>query len=119
MADACHVNFGKYTLFSCYGCGITANGNMSPVGFAVVFETEKGTTWNKFWTFVKGVHPLINLPDVTIVTDQDKGQKSTVTAVMDKTRHFQCAHHWRGDIIKMCGSKSGVVSTQRCGCTIV
>ena len=27
MADACHLNFGKYTLFSCYG--ITANANMS------------------------------------------------------------------------------------------
>ena len=80
---------------------------MSPVGFAVVFENEKGTTWNKFWTFVKGVHPLINLPDVTIVTDQDKGQKSTISAIMDKTGHFHCAHHRRGNIIKMCGSKSG------------
>ena len=61
MADACHVDFGKYTLFSCNG--ITANGNMFPVGFAIVFGNENGTTWNKFWTFVKGVHPLINMPD--------------------------------------------------------
>jgi hypothetical protein len=55
MADACHVDFGKYTLFSCYG--ITANGNMSPVGFGIVFRNENGTTWNKFWTFVKDIHP--------------------------------------------------------------
>ena len=29
-ADACHLNFGKYTMFVCYG--VTANANMSPVG---------------------------------------------------------------------------------------
>ena len=29
MADACHLNFGKYTMFACYG--VTANANMSPV----------------------------------------------------------------------------------------
>ncbi len=28
MADACHLHFGKYTLFSCYG--MTANSNASP-----------------------------------------------------------------------------------------
>jgi len=36
MADACHLNFGKFTMYSCYG--ITANANMFPVGFAIVFE---------------------------------------------------------------------------------
>jgi hypothetical protein len=30
MADACHLNFGKYTLYLCYS--ITANANMFPVG---------------------------------------------------------------------------------------
>ena len=35
MGDACHLNFGKYTLFSCYG--VTANCNMSPVAFVIVF----------------------------------------------------------------------------------
>ncbi len=105
MADACHVGFGEYTLFSCYR--ITMNGNMSPVGFVIVFGNENGTTWIKFWTFVKEIHQLINLLDVTIVTDQDKGQKSAITAIMDETRHFHCAHHRRGDIIKIFGLKSG------------
>ena len=86
MADACHMDFGKYTLFSCYG--ITVNTNMSPVGFAIVLGNENGTTWSRFWTFVKDIHPLINLPDVTIVTDQDKGQKSVITSIMDKNRAF-------------------------------
>ncbi len=38
MADACHLNFGKYTLFSC--AGVTANLNMSPVGFVVIFGNK-------------------------------------------------------------------------------
>ncbi len=38
MADACHLNFGKYTLFFCYG--VTANSNMSPVGFGIIFGNE-------------------------------------------------------------------------------
>jgi hypothetical protein len=80
---------------------------MSPVGFAIVFGNENGSTWNEFWNFVKEIHPLLNLPDVTIVTDQDKGQKSAIKTIMDETGHFHCAHHRRGNIIKMCGSKSG------------
>ena len=80
---------------------------MSPVGFAIVFRNENGTTWNKFWTFAKEIHPLTNLPDVTIVTDQDKGQKSAIPSIVEKTGHFHCAHHWRGNINKMRGSKSG------------
>jgi hypothetical protein len=33
QADAAHMNFGKYTLFSCYGT--TANRNTSPIAFAI------------------------------------------------------------------------------------
>jgi len=105
MADACHLNFGKYTLFSCYG--IIANCNMSPAGFAIVFGHENGTTWKEFWKFLKEVHPTMSLPDVTIVTDQDKGKKSAISEVMDQAGHFHCAHHRRGNIIKMCGAASG------------
>ena len=75
---------------------------MSPVGFAIVFGNENGTTWKEFWTFVKDIHPLVNLPDETIVTDQDKGWKSTITSIMNETGNFHCAHHRRGNIIKMC-----------------
>jgi hypothetical protein len=42
MADACHLNFGKYTMFSCYG--VTANANMLPVGFAIVFGNKKASS---------------------------------------------------------------------------
>jgi hypothetical protein len=70
-ADACHLNFGKYTLFACYG--VTANANMSPVGFAIIFGNENGASWKEFWGFIHRTHPTMNRPDVTIVTDQDKG----------------------------------------------
>ena len=72
MADACHLQFGKYTLFSCYG--ITANANMSPVAFAILFGNENGTAWKQFWEFCVDTHPTMNRAQVTIVTDQDKGQ---------------------------------------------
>jgi hypothetical protein len=38
MANACHLHFGKYTLFSCYG--MTANSNTSPVAFAILFGNK-------------------------------------------------------------------------------
>ena len=71
MADACHLNFGKYTLFTCYG--VTANANMSPVAFGIVFGNENGDSWGAFWEFVKKLHPTIDMGDVTVITDQDKG----------------------------------------------
>jgi hypothetical protein len=36
QADAAHMNFGKYTLYSCYG--ITANCNAFPVAFGIIFR---------------------------------------------------------------------------------
>jgi hypothetical protein len=38
QADAAHMNFGKYTLYSCYG--ITANCNAFPVAFGIIFGNE-------------------------------------------------------------------------------
>jgi hypothetical protein len=46
MADACHLNFGKYTLFSCYS--VTANSNMSPVGLRLYSETRTPATGQSF-----------------------------------------------------------------------
>ncbi len=38
QADACHMSFGKYTLYSCYG--ITAKCNTYPVAFGILFGNE-------------------------------------------------------------------------------
>ncbi len=73
MADACHLNFGKYTLFSCYS--VTANLNMSPVGFAIIFRNENTSNWTKFWEYVSKLHPSMNSGYITIITNQDKCQK--------------------------------------------
>jgi hypothetical protein len=55
MADACHLHFGKYTLFSCYG--MTANSNASPVAFAILFGNENTSTWRQFWKYGLYLHP--------------------------------------------------------------
>ncbi len=43
QADAAHMNFGKYTLYSCYG--ITSNCNLFPVAFGIVFSNEDKEGW--------------------------------------------------------------------------
>jgi hypothetical protein len=73
MADACHLNFGKYSLLSCYG--VTANSNMSPVGLAVIFGNENTSNWTKFWEYVLKLHPSMNSGYITIITDQVKAKK--------------------------------------------
>jgi hypothetical protein len=45
-ADACHMNFGKYTLYSCYGT--TANCNTYPVAFGILFGNEDKEGWMDF-----------------------------------------------------------------------
>ncbi|MFM6174888.1 MAG: SWIM zinc finger family protein, partial [Sphaerospermopsis kisseleviana] len=105
MADACHLNFGKYTLFTCYG--VTANANMSPVAFGIVFGNENGQSWGEFWEFVAKLHPSMNSGDVTVITDQDKGQMNAIAKWIPAAGHFHCSHHRRGNIIKNRGGGGG------------
>ena len=106
MADACHLNFG-YTMFACYG--VTANANMSPVGFAIIFGNENGASWKQFWDFIHKTLPTMDRPDMTLVTDQDKGSEGAISAVMKDCGHFFCAWHRKENIIKQCGGSSGKV----------
>ncbi len=46
QAKAAHMNFGKYTLFLCYGT--TANSNTFPVALVIVFGNETKDSWVKF-----------------------------------------------------------------------
>ena len=106
MADACHLNFGKYTLYSCYG--ITANANMFPVGFAIIFGNENLLGWQSFWKFIVDIHPRLDMTDVTIVSDQDKGLFSAIAEVVPQAVNFHCSYHRSQNILKMCGGgKSG------------
>jgi hypothetical protein len=107
MADACHLNFGKYTLFPCYG--ITTNSNASPVVFAIVFGNESTSTWKQFWKYAVELHPYIDAGDITIITDQDKGQKNAISEYLKSVGHFHCSYHQRKNIIKMCSGGGGKV----------
>ena len=107
MADVCHLKFGKYTMFACYG--VTENANMSPVSFANIVGNENGASWKEFWRFIFQTHPLINRADITIVTDQDKGSMGAIEEFMPSVGHFFCSWHCCQNIIKQCGGSSGRV----------
>ncbi len=49
QADAAHMNFDKYTLYSCYD--ITANCNAFPVAFGIIFGNEDKEGWDQFRKF--------------------------------------------------------------------
>jgi hypothetical protein len=115
MADACHLNFDKYTLFCCYG--VTANANMSLIGFTIMFGNENAKSWHYFWKFIVELHPSINSPDVTIITDQDKGQKNVIADHCPNVGQFHCSWHRHQNIIKMCGGEGGRFHIQPFGCT--
>ena len=105
QADGAHSSFGKYTLFSAYAT--TANGNMSPLAFGLLFGNEDTNNWSKFWKFVKQVHPCIDSPAVTILTDQDKGSIVAVGKEVKQAAQFHCSFHRRQNIIKTLGGGKG------------
>ena len=59
-ANATNMKIMKYTLYSCYDCGTTANANTSPIAFAILFGNEGTAGWEEFWQFALSLHPLLN-----------------------------------------------------------
>jgi len=55
QVDACHLEFGKYTLYSLYGT--TANCNTFPEAFAILFGNECREGWTMFFTAVRQWNP--------------------------------------------------------------
>jgi hypothetical protein len=108
QADGAHTSFGKYTLFSAYST--TANANMSSVAFGILFGNEDIKNWTLFWKFVARVHPTINRPVVTLLTDQDKGSITSVAEVIPLAHNFHCSYHRRQNILSKCGG--GVSGTK-------
>jgi len=105
QADGAHSSFGKYTLFSAYAS--TANGNMAPLAFGLLFGNEDTNNWTKFWRFVMKVHPSINSRSVTILTDQDKGSIAAVASEVPDAAQFHCSFHRRQNIVKTLGGGKG------------
>jgi hypothetical protein len=94
-------------MFSCYG--VTANANMLLVGFAIIFGNENASSWKEFWQFILCTHPSIDRGEVTIISDQDKGIKSTIKEVLQSVGHFFCSWHQCKNIVLQCGGAGGQV----------
>jgi hypothetical protein len=94
------MNFGKYTLFSCYGS--TANANTSPIAFAILFGNEDKASWEAFWEFAKEQHPCLDQFNKTFITDQAKGLVDSVKKVLPAAGHVHCSYHRRKNIEKYC-----------------
>ncbi len=99
QADACHMSFGKYTLYSCYST--TAICNTYPVAFGIPFGNEDKECSMEFWDFVKSIHPSIDDTRVTIVTDQAKGLTQLIAEVLTLMGHVHCSYHRRQNILKV------------------
>ena len=108
QADACHMNFGKYTLYSCYGT--TANCKTFPVAIAIQFGNEDKLGWTQFWQFAKSLHPSLNDKDTTIITDQDKGLRKSIAEVLPSAAPFICSFHREQNIVKYVKGGSGTYS---------
>ncbi len=67
LADAAHMSFGKYTLYSV--CATTANGTMSALGFAMLFGNKDKESWTHFWKFIKKTHPIVDRSNFKIITN--------------------------------------------------
>jgi hypothetical protein len=92
------MNFGKYTLDSCYGT--TANCNTYPVAFGILFGNDGKEGWMDFGDFVKLVHPSIDDTRVTIITDQAKGLTQLTADVLPLAGNFYFSYHRRQNILK-------------------
>ncbi len=100
QVDAAHCNFGKYTLYLCYGT--TANCNTAPVAFAILFGNEDKVGWEAFWKFTLMHHVGLNHYSKTYITDQVKGLVESVKGVMNEAGHFHCSYHRRKNILTYC-----------------
>ena len=58
---------------------------------------------------LKQIHPTIDRPEVTIVSDQDKGSRVAVRDVIPNAHHFHCSWHRCQNITKAFGNKDGKV----------
>ena len=106
QADAAHLNWGKYTLYSAYGA--TSEGQCSPVAFGIIFGNEDKDSWCRFWEFALSVHPSLNSTKNTIITDQDKGTKAAIALILPNAFNFHCSYHRRQNILKTCRGGSQV-----------
>jgi hypothetical protein len=116
QADAAHMIFGKYTLYSVYAT--TANGTMLALGFATLFGNQDKQSWTHFWKFIKKTHPIINQSNFTIITNQDKGSLAAMEDIVPLVGRFLCCFHCRQTLSRNAVVKKVTKHSQLFGCTI-
>ena len=70
-----------------------ANGNMSPIGFAILFGGETTDNRVKFWEDAVSKHPSINRPIIAIIMDQNPGCIAALAKIVPESFHFYCSWH--------------------------
>jgi hypothetical protein len=63
---------------------------MSPFAFGPLIGNEDMENWTKFWKFVKRIHPCIDAPTKTILTDQDKELIAAFIDILQEAAQFYC-----------------------------
>ena len=58
---------------------MTANSNASPVAFAILSGNKNTSMWRQFWKYYLELRQYIDSGEITIITDQDKGQKNAIS----------------------------------------
>ena len=90
-ADAAHLSWGGYTLYSIYG--FTANDNAFNVAHSIKFGNEDKKGWSSLFNFVKAVHGVnIDAKHKIILTDQQKGLLGALT-LFEALQQFCCSFH--------------------------
>ena len=80
---------------------------MFPVALGLVFGNENKEAWMSFCKFIADLHPSINEPDVTIITDQCKGSIAAIRDYFPNAFHFHCSYHHAGNILLHCKGGKG------------
>jgi hypothetical protein len=77
---------------------------------AIVFGNETKDGWVKFWQLAKGVHPCLNTPQTTIITDQAKGSVEAIREILPLAKNFYCLYHHCQNIAKFVKGGKGKYS---------
>ena len=77
--------------------------------FRYSFWKQKDKHVETVWKYCLELHPCINSAEITIITNQDKGQKNAISEYLRLVGNFHCSYHRRQNIIKMCRGGGGKI----------
>lgn len=104
-ADAAHcASVTKGTLFSLYGSDVSHRQVL--LALMLVADNESESTWRLFLEFVKD-HLDLDREHFRMITDQDKGCRAAIAAILPQVKQFYCCMHRQGNIYKRADAISG------------